>query len=143
MPEDLLSKLKRVLKIDDNYYSELYDSTFQHSMNVLNTTEPEDVSDALQIEDAKLFLRNTQADLSTFFLRNNLSAYILGKLTEDGMTEEEISKCLDMYDNEVYKRFLASYQSAVYEYSNIIIDTIEAGIDSTNDQIDSGNVYLN
>lgn len=143
MNEDLLSKLKRVLKIDDNYYSELYDSTFQHSMDVLNTTEPEDVSDALQIEDAKLFLRNTQADLSTFFLRNNLSAYILGKLAEDGMTEEEISKCLDMYDDEVYKKFLASYQSAAYEYSQIIIDTINAGVDATNDMADSGNVYLN
>lgn len=143
MNEDLLSKLKRVLKIDDNYYSELYDSTFQHSMDVLNTTEPEDISDALQIEDAKLFLRNTQADLATFFLRNNLSAYVLGKLAEDGMTEEEINKCLDMYDDPLYKKFLASYSSAAYEYSNIIVDTIEAGIVNTNDQIDSGNVYLN
>lgn len=143
MSEDLLDKLKRVLNIDDNYYAELYQDTFTHSMNVLNTTEPEDVSDALQIEDAKLFLRNTQADLSTFFLRNNLSAYVLGKLAEDGLSQEDIDKCLNMYDDPTYKQFLASYHSAAYEYSQIIIDTINAGVDSTNDMADSGNVYLN
>lgn len=143
MEEDLLDKLKRILKIDDNYYSELYDSSFQYTMDALNTTEPENAADALQIEDAKLFLRNARADLSTFFLRNNLSVYVLGKLAEDGMSEEEISKCLDMYDDMLYKKFLASYHAAAYEYSNIIVDTIEAGIVTTTDQINSGNVYLN
>ena len=140
---DLLTKLKTNLNIDDQYYAELYSEVFQHSMNQLDTTEAEDVDDALAIADAKLYLRATQADLQQFFMANNLSSYVMGKLLEDRISPEDISKCLDQYSDPTYVKFLQSYQSAAYEYSNLIIDMIEAGVNKTKELIDSGNDKLN
>ncbi len=140
---DLLNKLKTNLNIDDQYCAELYSEVFQHSMNQLDTTEAEDVDDALAIADAQLYLRSTQADLQQFFMANNLSSYVMGKLLEDGISPEDISKCLDQYSDPTYVKFLQSYQSAAYEYSNLIVDMIEAGIKKTGELINSGNDKLN
>lgn len=140
---DLLTKLKTNLNIDDQYYSDLYTETFKFSMDKLANTVPEDDQDAVAIEDAKLYLRSTQADLQTFFLTNSLSSYVMGKLLEDGMTPDEIDKCLDMYSDPTYIKFLNSYQSAAYTYSHLIVDTVEAGINKTQDMINAGNDKLN
>lgn len=140
---DLLTKLKTNLNIDDQYYAELYSEVFQHSMDQLNTTEAEDVDDALAIADAQLYLRNTQADLQQFFMANNLSSYVMGRLLEDGISPEDISKCLDQYSDPTYVKFLQLYHSAAYEYSQLIVDMIEAGISKTKELIDSGNDKLN
>ena len=139
---DLLTKLKTNLNIDDQYYAELYSEVFKHSMNQLDTTEAEDVDDALAIADAQLYLHNTQADLQQFFMANNLSSYVMGRLLEDGISPEDISKCLDQYSDPTYVKFLQLYHSAAYEYSNLIVDMIEAGVDDTEQIISSGNDQL-
>lgn len=140
---DLLDKLKTNLNIDDQYYADLYSSVFQHSMTTLNETQPESAEDVLSIDDAKLYLRNTQGDLQQFFMANNLSTYVLGKLLEDGLSPEDINKCLDQYADETYVKFLNSYQSAAYEYSGLIVDMIDQGIAKTTELVNSGNCKLN
>lgn len=139
---DLLSKLKTNLNIDDQYYAELYSEVFKHSMHQLETIEAENADDALAIADAKLYLRATQGDLQQFFMANNLSSYVMGRLLEDGISPEDINKCLDQYSDPIYVKFLQSYQSAAYEYSQLLIDMIEVGVDDTEQIISSGNDQL-